>query len=69
MQEYKNNQVIVRFDPHVCVHAGECVRGLPKVFDVAREPWVDVGGATPEDIAEVIQRCPSGALSYEFIVK
>ncbi len=68
MQEYKNRQVIVRFDPHVCLHAGECVRGLPAVFDTSKEPWIDVDGASSEEIAEVVECCPSGALSYEFIV-
>ena len=68
MQEYKNPEVIVRFDPHVCIHAGECVRGLPAVFDVSKQPWIDVDGATPEAIAEVVECCPSGALSYEYIV-
>lgn len=68
MQEYKNPQVIVRFDPYVCIHAGECVRGLPTVFDATKEPWIDVNGAPTETIAEVVECCPSGALSYEFIV-
>jgi uncharacterized Fe-S cluster protein YjdI len=67
MQEYKNPQVIVRYDPQVCIHAGECVRGLPSVFDVSKKPWVNVDGASAEAIAEVVGRCPSGALSHEFI--
>jgi len=64
MQEYKNDEIIVRFDPGVCIHSGNCVRGLSAVFDVGRRPWVDVDGATPEAIAEQIRRCPSGALSF-----
>ncbi|SMF96323.1 Uncharacterized Fe-S cluster protein YjdI [Methylomagnum ishizawai] len=68
MQEYKNRQVIVRFNPYACSHAGECVRGLPQVFDPSKEPWIDVDAATPEAIAEVVECCPSGALSYEYIV-
>jgi len=31
MQEYKNDELTVRYDPKVCIHAGECVRGLPSV--------------------------------------
>ena len=42
MQEYKNENVAVRYDPKICIHAGECVRGLPSVFDVSKKPWIDV---------------------------
>ena len=65
MQEYKNKDIIVRFDPAICIHSGNCVRGLSAVFDVKRRPWVDVDGASAEAIAEQIKRCPSGALSFE----
>lgn len=63
MQEFKNNRIIVRFDENVCRHAGECVRGLPAVFDPSKDPWIDVNAASAEEIAEVVRRCPSGALS------
>jgi len=66
MQTYGNQRIVIRYDPQICCHAGECVRGLPQVFDISKQPWVNVDGADPESIAEVIQRCPSGALSCEF---
>jgi len=53
--------------PRRCVHAAECLRGLPQVFNVRRRPWVDPNAAAPERIAEVISRCPSGALSFKRI--
>jgi uncharacterized Fe-S cluster protein YjdI len=65
MQEYKNDKIAVRYDPKVCIHAGECVRGLPSVFDVSKKPWIDVNGAAVDAIIEQVKRCPSGALSYE----
>jgi uncharacterized Fe-S cluster protein YjdI len=65
MQDYRNDKIIVRYDPKICIHAGDCVRGLPGVFDVGRKPWVDVNGASTEAIAAQINKCPSGALSYE----
>ena len=38
MQEYKNDKlVVVRYDPGICIHAGECVRGLPSVFNVSKK--------------------------------
>jgi uncharacterized Fe-S cluster protein YjdI len=65
MQEYKNEDIIVRFDPSVCIHSGNCVRGLRAVFDTQRRPWVDVDAATVEAIEAQIKRCPSGALTCE----
>ena len=67
MQEYRNDKIVVRYDPKICIHAGDCVRGLPSVFDVGKKPWVNVNGASPEAIAEQVKKCPSGALSYEFV--
>lgn len=61
---YKGKNVTVTFDAHRCLHSGECVRGLHPVFDTGRRPWVDPDGASPEEIAEVVSRCPSGALHY-----
>jgi uncharacterized Fe-S cluster protein YjdI len=65
VKEYRNDDIIVRFDPALCQHSGNCVRGLRAVFDVRRRPWVDVDGATPDEIAAQVRRCPSGALSFE----
>jgi uncharacterized Fe-S cluster protein YjdI len=67
MQEYKNDKLVVRFDPGICIHAAECVRGLPSVFDVSKKPWIDVNGAAPAAIIEQVEQCPSGALSYELL--
>jgi uncharacterized Fe-S cluster protein YjdI len=69
MQQYENDKLIVRYDPSVCIHAGECVRGLASVFNISKKPWVDVNGASPAAIIDQVQQCPSGALSYELIAK
>jgi Divergent 4Fe-4S mono-cluster len=34
------------------------------VFDVTRRPWIRAAMADPEAVAEVIRRCPTGALHY-----
>jgi uncharacterized Fe-S cluster protein YjdI len=67
MQEYKNEHIIVRFDPKVCQHSGNCVRGLHAVFDTQARPWVNVNAASAEAIEAQIAKCPSGALSFERI--
>jgi CDGSH-type Zn-finger protein len=48
----------------LCAHAGRCTDGLPAVFRLRVEPFVDPKAATPEEITETIGKCPSGALSY-----
>jgi uncharacterized Fe-S cluster protein YjdI/CDGSH-type Zn-finger protein len=65
MKRYTAPAITVTFDPARCLHAAECLRGLPAVFDVKRRPWITPDAAAPEDVAEVVRRCPSGALHYE----
>ncbi|MGL5825629.1 MAG: (4Fe-4S)-binding protein [Nocardioides sp.] len=56
----------VSFDGAVCAHAGECVRGMPTVFDTSARPWINPTNAlsaTDADLLRaVVGRCPTGAL-------
>ncbi|MEU4998577.1 (4Fe-4S)-binding protein [Streptomyces sp. NPDC021622] len=61
---YRGDLITVTFDARRCLHAAECVRGLPQVFDTGRRPWISPGAAPADDVAEVVRRCPSGALQY-----
>lgn len=65
-KEFEGPIVNVSFDGTLCQHSGECVRGMPAVFNVARKPWIDPGNATTPVVADmlrqVVARCPSGAL-------
>lgn len=65
IQEYKADGVIVRYDVNRCIHAAECVRGLPAVFNPDGKPWIRLELATPQRIAEVVARCPTGALTAD----
>ena len=64
VQEYRSDELVVTFDPNLCIHARRCVTGLPAVFDVRRRKWVEPAAAPAAAVIEVIQRCPSGALQY-----
>lgn len=64
LQVYPTPEITVTFDPALCIHSGNCVRGLPAVFDVGRRRWVRPEAATAEQVAAQIARCPSGALKY-----
>ncbi len=67
MKEYTNGEVVVLWDPDKCTHSRRCIKGLPKVFDRDKRPWIDLKGASSEEITKVIDLCPSGALSYRRI--
>ncbi|PZG20464.1 hypothetical protein C1I95_09440 [Micromonospora craterilacus] len=64
---YEGQSITVTFEARRCLHAAECVRGLPEVFDTGQRPWIRPDGAEPERLAEVVRRCPSGALQYELV--
>ena len=64
IHEYAAPGVTVTWEPGRCQHAGECVRGLPAVFEVDRRPWIDPEAAPADRVVEVIDRCPSYALGY-----
>ncbi|MFE0460349.1 (4Fe-4S)-binding protein [Kitasatospora sp. NPDC058965] len=61
---YRAEGVEVTFDAALCRHAARCVGGLPEVFDTGRRPWIEPGAAEPDRVAEVVRRCPTGALTY-----
>ncbi len=63
-KEYGCQNITVSFDPDLCNHVGICLRELPEVFDRSRRPWVNPDQASPDRIAEVIMRCPTGALQF-----
>lgn len=62
---FEGSDVTVYFDQARCIHAAECVKGLPAVFDPKNKPWVNPDGAEAQSVVEVVQRCPSGALHFE----
>ena len=64
LQTYTTPDITVTFDPARCIHAAECVRGLPEVFDTSRPRWIRPERAAASDVAAVITRCPTGALHY-----
>jgi uncharacterized Fe-S cluster protein YjdI/CDGSH-type Zn-finger protein len=62
---YENDQIAVAWYPERCIHSARCVAGLPDVFDPGRKPWVVPEGHSADEIAVVVQRCPTGALHFQ----
>ncbi|HEB12113.1 MAG TPA: hypothetical protein ENI11_00355 [Actinobacteria bacterium] len=65
VDEYRGSGITIVDNRGVCSHAGICTDNLPGVFRLGKEPWIDAGGATTEEIIALVKRCPSGALSYK----
>jgi len=64
---YTAPAITVYYDRARCRHYAECVHGLPRVFDVTRRPWIRADLADAETVAEVVRRCPTGALHYRTV--
>lgn len=63
-KEYSNGEVTVIWQAEKCIHSGICVKGLPKVFKPDEKPWINIEGASTEDIIHQVKQCPSGALGF-----
>jgi uncharacterized Fe-S cluster protein YjdI len=64
IKEYSNGELTVVWKPKTCIHAAECVKALPNVYNPKEKPWIKVENATTEELKQQIMKCPSGALSY-----
>jgi putative redox protein len=60
---YSNDDITVVWKPDVCKHSGRCVTQLPGVFNLQQHPWINVKGASTEEIIAQVNKCPTGALS------
>jgi uncharacterized Fe-S cluster protein YjdI len=63
-REYANGEIVVEWRSELCFHSQRCVKALPRVFDSAKRPWIDMGGASTDEIATAVDGCPSGALRW-----
>ena len=64
-KEYSNDEITVVWKSGECVHAQECINGLPLVFNKDKEPWIDPTKASTQEIIKVINSCPTDALTYK----
>ncbi|MFB6167898.1 MAG: CDGSH iron-sulfur domain-containing protein [Haloferacaceae archaeon] len=64
--DYAGERIDVTYDAARCIGVRACVEGLPAVFDADRRPWVDpdAADADADEVARVVERCPTGALSH-----
>jgi uncharacterized Fe-S cluster protein YjdI len=62
-KKYSKEDISIVWKPDVCIHAGNCARGLGQVFNPRDKPWIKPEGATKAEIIAQVSQCPSGALS------
>ncbi|MCH7973403.1 MAG: (4Fe-4S)-binding protein [Bacteroidetes bacterium] len=62
IQNYKKNELGISYDPNICTHSANCMNGFPEIFNIEKEPWVNLDSAKKEKLTEAVKNCPSGAL-------
>ncbi|WP_295384930.1 CDGSH iron-sulfur domain-containing protein [uncultured Thiodictyon sp.] len=62
--EFPGAEIDVQWDGRLCIHVGECGNAAGELFVGGREPWCIPDCCSKVQVREIIERCPSGALSY-----
>ncbi|MBO6606049.1 (4Fe-4S)-binding protein [Psychroserpens sp.] len=61
---FSNDEITVTYKPCQCINAERCAKELSSVFRHSVIPWIDLEGATTEQIISQVRKCPSGALQF-----
>ncbi|MEX1365697.1 MAG: CDGSH iron-sulfur domain-containing protein [Nannocystaceae bacterium] len=62
---YEGAKIRVVYDAKLCIHAAECGRSAGAMFEGGRDPWCDPDQVSADEAAEIVVRCPTGALTFE----
>ncbi|TPV95215.1 MAG: hypothetical protein B7733_11170 [Myxococcales bacterium FL481] len=63
-KDYPGKDVTVRWDQRLCIHVGECGRARGDLFVGGRQPWCQPDAVSPQEAVDVVDRCPTGSLTY-----
>ena len=61
---YEGKQADVDWNGKLCIHIGECGRAQGELFVAGRKPWCQPDLVQIRNVTDVVERCPTGALSY-----
>ncbi|MBK1718233.1 CDGSH iron-sulfur domain-containing protein [Thiocystis violacea] len=61
---FEGKEIDVSWDARLCIHVGECGKAEGDLFVGGRKPWCVPDLVSKAEVREVVERCPSGALSY-----
>ncbi|MEM6517460.1 MAG: (4Fe-4S)-binding protein [Bacteroidota bacterium] len=59
---YSNGEITVTYNPKKCINAEFCAKQMSNVFRQSVIPWINLDGASSEDVMKQVKKCPSGAL-------
>ena len=62
--DFPGSKIDVQWDGRLCIHIGECGNAEGALFEGGRDPWCIPDKCSPTEVREVVERCPSGALTY-----
>jgi len=62
--DYQGADANIRWDGRLCIHVQECGRSADELFVGGRDPWGMPDAETSETVVDVVERCPTGALTY-----
>ena len=65
VKKYRKEDLTILWEAKKCIHAAVCVKELPSVYDPNGKPWIKPENASIDQLKAQIDKCPSGALSYE----
>ena len=65
LKVYDGAKASVSWSKKLCIHIGECGRAEGDLFVGGRDPWCQPDITTVDDVVNVTERCPTGALSFE----
>ena len=61
--KFPGKEIDVYWDQRLCIHIGECVQAKGDLFVLGRDPWCQPDLASTESVRQIVNRCPSGALT------
>ena len=62
---FPGTKIDVEWDGRLCIHIAECGHAKGELFVGGRQPWCQPDLVALDDVIDVVERCPSGALTYE----
>ena len=63
--KYDGEKINVEWDGRLCIHIGECGYSEGELFVGGRDPWCKPDLASVDHVADVVKRCPTGAITFE----